>query len=249
MNALATESPVVLVTGAARRIGAAIARLQHAAGWNVVVHARRSADDARTLVDELNRARAGSAELLLADLADSATIAPLAAAAHARWRRLDALVNNASSYFPTPFGTIGDAQLDDLLASNLRAPLLLAQACAPLFGDGAAIVNIVDVQTPRPQPPYAAYHAAKAGLWSLTESLALELAPRVRVNGVAPGHMLWALSGGIDTAQQARELARIPLGRLGGGDEIARAVRFLLSADAAYITGAILPVDGGLRLR
>jgi pteridine reductase len=249
VNALASESPVVLITGAARRIGAAIARLQHATGWNVVVHARHSADDARTLVDELNRTRAGSAELQLADLADSATIAPLAAAAHARWRRLDALVNNASSYFPTPFGTIGNAQLDDLLASNLRAPLLLAQACAPLFGDGAAIVNIVDVQTPRPQPPYAAYHAAKAGLWSLTESLALELAPRVRVNGVAPGHMLWALSGGIDTAQQARELARIPLGRLGGGDEIARAVRFLLSADAAYVTGAILPVDGGLRLR
>ncbi|NGY04770.1 SDR family oxidoreductase [Solimonas terrae] len=240
---------MVLVTGAARRIGAAIARTQHAAGWNVVVHAHRSVAEAQALVDELNRERAASAVLQLADLADPTRLAPLAEAAHGRWRRLDALVNNASSYFQTPWGTIDDAQLEELFASNLRAPLLLAQACAPRFGAGAAIVNILDTQTPRPQPPYAAYHAAKAGLWSLTESLALELAPHVRVNGVAPGHMLWAVSGGIDAAEQARELARIPLGRLGGADEIARAVRFLLSSDAAYVTGAILPVDGGLRLR
>src|SRR3546814_2142212 len=133
------------------------------------------------------------------------------------------------------------------LASNLRAPLLLTQACVKHFGDGAAVINLLDVQTRQPLPPYAAYHAAKAGLWSLTESLALELAPRVRVNGVAPGHMIWALSGGIDAERQAAELARIPLGRLGGAEEIARAVRFLLSDDAAYITGAIVPVDGGLR--
>lgn len=249
MNALAENHPVVLVTGAARRIGAAIARLQHAAGWNVVVHAHRSADEAGALVDELNAQRADSAALQVADLADSATLAPLADAARARWQRLDALVNNASSYFPTAFGTIDDAQLDNLLASNLRAPLLLTQACVRRFGAGAAVINLLDVQTRQPLPPYAAYHAAKAGLWSLTESLALELAPQVRVNGVAPGHMMWALSGGIDAEQQASELARIPLGRLGGADEIARAVRFLLSADAAYITGAIVPVDGGLRLR
>lgn len=249
MNVLAENHPVVLVTGAARRIGAAIARLQHAAGWNVVVHAHRSADEAQALVDELNDLRSDSAMLQLADLADSATLVPLADAAHARWRRLDALVNNASSYFATAFGTIDDAQLDNLLASNLRAPLLLTQACVQHFGDGASVINLLDVQTRQPLPPYAAYHAAKAGLWSLTESLALELAPRIRVNGIAPGHMMWAVSGGIDTDQQAAELERIPLGRLGGAEEIARAVRFLLSGDAAYITGAIMPVDGGLRLR
>ncbi len=240
---------MVLVTGAARRIGAAIARMQHAAGWNVLVHAHHSTGAAQALVEELLSVRADSAQLLGGDLGDAAPIAALAAAAQARWGRLHALVNNASSYFPTPLGAIAGAQLDDLLGSNLRAPLLLTQACAPLFSVDAAVVNLLDTQTPRPQPPYAVYHAAKAGLWSLTESLALELAPRVRVNGVAPGHMLWALDGGLDDAGQARELSRIPLGRLGGALEIARAVRFLLSPDAAYITGAILPVDGGLRLR
>lgn len=244
------DAPVVLVTGAARRIGAEIARLQHAAGWNVVVHARGSVDDAQTLVQQLNAQRADSAQLLIADLADSDAIATLARDAHARWRRLDALVNNASSYFETPLETIDDAQLDDLFASNLRAPLRLIQACRLLFMPGAAIVNILDAQTARPRPPHTSYFAAKAGLWSLTESLALELAPQIRVNGVAPGHMMWALSGGMETeGEQVRELARIPLGRLGGATEIARAVRFLLSADAAYITGAIVPVDGGLRLR
>lgn len=244
-----TSAPVVLVTGAARRIGAAIARLQHAAGWNVLVHAHRSRDEAQALVDALNAARADSARLLAADLGDAAALPRLADAAHAAWGRLDALVNNASSYFATPLGTLSAARLDELLASNLRAPLLLTQACARHFGADAAVVNIVDAQLWHPQPGYPAYYAAKAGLWSLTETLALELAPRVRVNAVAPGHMLWAESGGIAEHEQARELARIPLGRLGGAEEIARAVRFLLSADAAYITGAILPVDGGLRLR
>ncbi|NKF21963.1 SDR family oxidoreductase [Solimonas marina] len=243
------DSPVVLVTGAARRIGAQIARLQHEAGWRVLVHARHSSDEAAALVEALCVARAGSASLLIADLADPAAIAALAHDAHRIWGRLDALVNNASSYFPTPVGSIEAAQLDDLLASNLRAPLLLTQACRPHFAPGAAVVNIIDTQTPRPQPPHSAYFAAKAGLWSLTESLAVELAPQIRVNGVAPGHMMWALAGGVEgEAEQARELARIPLGRLGGAIEIARAVRFLLSDDAAYITGAILPVDGGLRL-
>lgn len=249
MSALAAEAPVVLVTGAARRIGAAIARMQHAAGWRVIVHANRSGAEAQALVAALNAARADSAQLLLADLGDPAAIVALAEAAQARWSRLDALVNNASSYYPTPLGAIEARSLDDLLGTNLRAPLLLTQACAPFFGARAAVVNVIDTQVPRPQPPYAAYFAAKAGLWSLTETLALELAPRVRVNGVAPGHMLWALSGGVAATEQARELARIPLGRLGGAEEVARAVRFLLSEDAAYITGAVLPVDGGLRLR
>ncbi|MGH8447007.1 MAG: SDR family oxidoreductase [Solimonas sp.] len=248
VNALDAR-PVLLVTGAARRIGAAIARAQHAAGWNVVVHAHRSGDEAQALVDALNAARADSARLATADLGDATAIAALAGRAHGAWGRLDALVNNASSYYPTPLAGLQPAQIDELLASNLRAPLLLTQACAALFGAAAAVVNIVDTQVWHPQPGYAAYYAAKAGLWSLTETLALELAPRVRVNAVAPGHMLWAVSGGIAETEQQNELARIPLGRLGGADEIARAVCFLLSADAAYITGAVLPVDGGLRLR
>nr|WP_248679658.1 pteridine reductase [Sinimarinibacterium sp. CAU 1509] len=244
-----TLPPVVLITGAARRIGAATARCLHAAGWNVVIHAHRSMDAATALTAELCAQRADSAVALPADLSDAAAIDSLAQRAAGQWSRLDALVNNASSYYPTPVGQINALQIDDLVSSNLRAPLLLTQACVPHMGDGGAIVNIVDTQVPHPQSGYAPYFAAKAGLWSLTETLALELAPRFRVNAIAPGHMIWASNGVISDAEQRAELARIPLARLGGGDEIARAVRFLLSADAAYITGAILPVDGGLRLR
>lgn len=243
------QSPVVLITGAGRRIGAATACALHAAGWNVVLHAHRSSAEAEALAATLNAQRAGSAQVERADLHDAQAIEALATAAATRWQRLDALVNNASSYYPTPLGQISAAQIDELVGSNLRAPLLLSQACAARLGSGGAIVNIVDTQVPHPQPGYAPYFAAKAGLWSLTETLALELAPRIRVNAVAPGHMLWASGSESHGEMQRRELARIPLGRLGGVDEVARAVRFLLSDDAAYITGAVLPVDGGLRLR
>lgn len=244
-----SSSRVVLVTGAARRIGAVIAQTLHADGWNVVVHAHTSIDAARKLAESLNARRPDSAAVLGADLRDPAAIEPLAKAAHARWQRLDALVNNASSYQRTPLGAITAARIDELVASNLRAPLLLIQACMPLLGEGGAVVNIVDALLHKPMTGFAPYYAAKAGLASLTETLALELAPRIRVNGVAPGHMLWASGNEMSEAQQDAELARIPMQRLGGGDEIARAVRYLLSAEAAYVTGAILPVDGGLRLR
>ncbi|TXH04813.1 MAG: pteridine reductase [Nevskiaceae bacterium] len=244
-----TTDKVALVTGAARRIGAAIARELHAAGWRVLVHYRGSAAEAQALVAELTATRPDTALALPADLADAAALATLARQAQAHWGRLDALVNNASVYYPTPFGAIASAQFDDLLASNLRAPLLLTQACAPLLADGGAVVNIVDTLARRPARDFSAYHAAKSGLWTLTEALALELAPRVRVNGVAPGHMLWPEYAELGADRQRQELARVPLGRLGGAQEIARAVKFLLSDDAAYITGAVLPVDGGLRLR
>jgi pteridine reductase len=244
-----SKNAVVLVTGAARRIGAAIAEILHADGWNVVVHADRSIDTARALASRLNAQRPDSAEALGADLRDADAIEALARAADARWQRLDALVNNASSYYRTSLGSIAAAQIDELVASNLRAPLLLTQACVPLMRDGGAVVNIVDALLHKPMRGFAPYYAAKTGLASLTETLALELAPRIRVNGVAPGHMLWADSSALNEEQQDAELARIPLARLGGAVEIARAVRFLLSADAAYVTGAILPVDGGLRLR
>jgi pteridine reductase len=241
------EAKTVLITGAGQRIGAAIARELHADGWRVLIHARRSTQQAAQLADELEARRKDSAQAVQGDLLGAGHIEELARLAEQRWGRLDALVNNASSYFKTPLGSITPAQLDDLLGSNLRAPLLLTQACAR-FDTLAAVVNILDVHAHKPMRGYPAYLAAKAGLWSLTEALALELAPRVRVNGVAPGHMIWATNNTMSEAQKSAELARVPLARLGGGEEVAKAVRFLLSADAAYITGAVLPVDGGLRL-
>ena len=239
---------VALVTGAARRIGAAIAEELHAAGWNVLIHYRGSADEAQALVAALEARRGGSARTLQADLRDDSALSALAQQAHDCWGRLDALVNNASVYYPTPFGQISGAQLDDLLSSNLRVPLLLTQACAPRMGAGGAVVNILDALARQPARGFAPYHAAKSGLWTLTEALALELAPDIRVNGVAPGHMLWPEYTALSEAQQHGELARVPMARLGGAREIARAVKFLLSDDAVYITGAILPVDGGLHL-
>lgn len=238
---------VVLVTGAARRIGAAIARELHAAGWNVAIHAHKSFEEAGALAMSLNQVRADSAQALQADLLDGEAIPRLAEAAQACWGGLDALVNNASTYYPTPLGQITPLAFDDLVGSNLRAPLLLTQACAARMDEGS-VVNLIDVHAHRPQRGYSAYTAAKAGLWALTEALALELAPRIRVNGVAPGHMIWPTGNQLNDLQKGAELARVPMARLGGGEEIARAVKFLLSPEAAYITGAVLPVDGGIRL-
>ena len=250
MTSPESSAPVVLVTGAARRIGAAIARELHAGGARVVLHCRQSRDAADALARTLNAERADSARVLVADLDDLAALRGLATAAQACWQRLDALVNNASAWRATPFAELEPAQFEQLVSANLRAPLFLAQACAPLLSDGGSIINLLDVHARRPVSGFSAYLATKGALWTLTEALALELAPRLRVNGVAPGHTLWTDDGsGIEVHERADELARIPLGRLAGAIEIARAVRFLLSDDASYITGAILPVDGGLRLR
>lgn len=242
-------SGVALVTGGARRVGAAIVECLHGSGMNVVIHCRSSAADGAELAARLNARRADSAAVLQADLADDAAVAWLAVAAHARWGRLDALVNNASGYQRTPMGSITPAVFDALIASNFKAPLLLTQACLPLFGAQAAVVNILDTLARHARPGFAPYNAAKSALWSLTETLAVELAPRVRVNGVAPGHILWAESTALNAEQQAAELARIPMARLGEPDEIARAVAFLLSPASGYLNGVILPVDGALRLR
>jgi pteridine reductase len=244
----AAADRVVLITGAARRIGAQIARRLHGDGWRVLVHYGRSAEAAAALVAELQATRPDSAAALSADLAQLERLPALAAQAWARFGRLDALVNNASTFYRTPLATLSPEQFDDLVATNLRAPLFLAQACAPRLADGGAIVNILDVYARRPHAGFSAYFAAKAGLWAVTEALALELAPRLRVNAIAPGHIVWAPDCVIAPAQKLRELDKIPLQRLGGEDAIARAVRFLLSADAGYMTGAVLPVDGGLRL-
>ncbi len=241
------DSPrVVLVTGAARRIGAAIARELHAAGMNVLIHYRSSRADARALAAELNRERAGSADCLRADLLDLRAIEKLARDAHARWGRLDALVNNASTYARTPLDRLTEKAFAEIVGSNLQAPLFLAQACARRMRRQGAVINIVDTKPAR--AGFSAYGAAKSGLAALTEILALELAPAIRVNAVAPGHILWAESTKLTRAQQRAELARVPLRRIGTPRDIALAVRFLLSSDAAYVTGAVIPVDGGLRL-
>ena len=242
------EFRVVLVTGAARRVGANIVRALHADGAKVIVHYRSSREDGETLCAELNQKRADSAALISADLADLAQVRRLAAEAHAVWGQLDGLVNNASGYYPTALSGLSAEQFDELVGSNLRAPLFLIQACVPQMREGSVIVNLLDIHARRPQAGFSAYLAAKSGLWTLTEALALELAPRIRVNGVAPGHMLWADEPQFDSERQAQEEARIPMGRLGGAAEVANAVRFLFSDQATYLNGAIIPVDGGLRL-
>jgi pteridine reductase len=235
---------VALVTGASRRIGAAIVRGLHAAGYRVLLHYHRSEDEARQLAEELNAERPGSVVTQQADLDDTAALSGLVNQAIDVWGRLDALVNNASTFYPTPLGTVNESQWDALLGSNLKAPFFLCQAAAPqLARRQGAIVNLVDVYAERPLKGYPAYSIAKAGLAALTRSLAVELAPDVRVNGVAPGAILWPEQ--TDGGQtQADILARIPLARAGSPADIAGAVRFLLEG-APYVTGQIIAVDGG----
>lgn len=241
-----TASPVVLVTGAARRVGAEIARTLHAAGARVMLHYRGSADEARKLAATLNALRAGSAACAQADLAEVDAASALAASTVECFGRLDALVNNASSFFATPIGEITPAAWDDLVGSNLKGPLFLAQAAAPhLAAAAGAIVNIVDVHAERPLKGYPLYCAAKAGLLGLTRALAVELAPQVRVNAVAPGAIAWPDDGNdFPAAERAAIIAHTLLGRTGEPADIARTVRFLI-LDAPYITGQVINVDGG----
>jgi len=235
----------ILITGAARRVGAAIARRLHDQGANVLIHYRDSSVDADQLAASLNAARPDSARTLGLELARIDAFPEFMARAIGAWGRLDGLVNNASGFYPTPLGSITAAQWADLMASNLQAPLFLAQAAAPeLRKNGGAIVNIVDIHADRPLKNYVVYSAAKAGLQGLTRALALELAPHVRVNGVSPGPIEWPEDGQMDPAEQARILAATPLARVGGPNEIARAVSFFFT-DAPYVTGQILAVDGG----
>jgi pteridine reductase len=208
-------NPVVLITGGARRIGAAIARHLHARGYDIALHYRRSATDAQTLSDELQTARPGSVELLQGDLASIDRIAEMVDAAVARFGRLDALVNNASAFFPTPLETATLAQWDHLFDANVRAPFFLAQAAAPhLRKARGAIVNLVDIHGERPLREHAIYGTSKAALIHLTRALALELAPDVRVNAVAPGAILWP-EDADDTSAQQRLIAATPLARIG----------------------------------
>jgi len=244
--------PVALVTGAARRIGAAIARRLHADGYAIALHYRDSAADAAALAAELNGVREGSVLLLQADLAEFDRLPELVANTIGRFGRLDALVNNASAFFPTPLGATTPTQWDALFATNVRAPFFLAQAAAPyLKAARGAIVNLADIHGERPLRHHALYGMSKAALIQMTRALALELAPDVRVNAVGPGAILWPEpdrnGDGITETAQAALLARTPLGRIGTPEEIAEAVHWLLR-DATYTTGQVLRVDGGRML-
>ncbi len=239
--------PVALVTGAARRVGATIARRLHAAGYDVALHCRRSRAELEALIGELEGVRAGSTLALQAELADVAQLPRLVDAAIARFGRLDGLVNNASAFYPTPLGTITPAQWDELFAANARAPLFLAQAAAAhLAAKQGAIVNLVDIYAEQPLAQHSVYTMAKAALAALTRALALDLAPDVRVNGVAPGAVLWPEAG--KTAAECEQLiARTPLRRAGTPEDVAGAVLWLLR-DATFVTGQIIRVDGGRSL-
>lgn len=235
--------PVALVTGAARRLGAAIARRLHAAGHDLALHYRDSGDDMAALVAALEHGRPGSTLALRADLAEYDRLPELVAQAVGRFGRLDALVNNASAFSPTPLGTITPADWDAQFLVNARAPVILAQAAAPhLRAARGAIVNLVDIYAERPLRDHLVYGMSKAALVAATHALALELAPQVRVNAVAPGAILWP--EGKPEAAKETILAKTPLARTGSEDEIAEAVRWLLQ-DATYTTGQILRVDGG----
>src|SRR3954471_19934601 len=238
------QGKTALVTGGARRVGAAIARRLHAAGANVVLHYRDSEADVTKLEAELNALRAKSASRVKAELL--APIAPraLIAAALDSFGRLDLVVNNASSFFPIAVGAIEASHWDELIGSNLKAPLFISQEAAPhLAKQQGAIVNIVDIHAERPLKGYPLYSIAKAGLAAMTRSLAVELAPHVRVNGVAPGAIAWPEDDQFDQTERSRIIATTPLARMGSPQDIAQAVHFL--AAAPYITGQIIAVDGG----
>ena len=235
----------MLVTGSSRRVGAAIARRLHAAGANLMLHYRRSEADAQALRAGLNAVRADSVALVQADLLDAAGLAEIARNTLARFDQIDALVNNASSFYPTPVGEITPAQWDDLIGSNLRAPLFLSQAAAPhLKKTRGSIVNIADIHAERPLKNYTVYSIAKAGLVGLTRALARELAPEVRVNAVAPGAILWPDDDAFDAVSRQRIISHTLLKRVGEPEDIARAVYYLI-AEAPYVTGQVLAVDGG----
>lgn len=238
---------VALITGAAKRVGAQIARALHGAGYDLALHYRHSRDEMQSLCAELETIRAGSTLAIAAELADVDALPRIVDSCIDRFGRFDALVNNASTFYATPVGSVTPAQWDELFASNARAPFFLAQAAAPHLKQAhGAIVNIVDIYAERPLPGHPVYCMAKSALAMMTLALAKELAPDVRVNGVAPGAILWPESGKA-YADQAELVARTPLKRTGAPEDVASAVLFLLR-DAKFTTGQILRVDGGRAL-
>jgi pteridine reductase len=236
---------VALVTGGAKRVGAAIVRRLHGAGASLMLHYRGSEREAKALRAELNAARSNSVALVQADLLDVAGLGEIVRNTLVRFERLDVLVNNASAFFATPVGEMTPANWDSLIGTNLRAPLFLSQAAAPhLKKHNGVIVNITDIHAERPLKNYVIYSVAKAGLAGLTRSLARELGPEVRVNGVAPGPIVWPEDGSFDEVTRQRVISNTLLRRTGDPDDIARAVYYLI-AEAPYVTGQIIAVDGG----
>jgi len=234
---------VALITGSARRIGAVTVRALHKAGATVVVHYRNSSDAAKKLCDELNAIRSHSCYLQQGDLLDVASFPAMLESILQKTGRLDILVNNASSFYPTKLGEITEQHWDDLMGSNLKAPLFLSQAVAQeLIKNQGCIVNMVDIYGIQALKDHPVYSTAKAGLIMLTQSLAKELAPQVRVNGVAPGVILWPENGAEE--QQSALLEKTHLKRQGTAEDIAKAILFLVG-DADFITGHVIPVDGG----
>lgn len=235
---------VVLITGGARRVGAEIVRTLHAAGARLLIHYRGSGPAAQALAAELNATRPESAALCPADLLDPEAPSRLVAAALERFGQLDVLINNASTFYPTPVGSITLAQWEDLTGTNLRAPLFLAQAAVPsLAARRGLILNLIDIHGLRPLKGFPLYSAAKAGLALLTRALARELGPQIRVNGIAPGPVLWPEQD-MDAAQKREIIDETALKRLGSPHDVARAALFFVR-DAPYVTGQILAVDGG----
>jgi pteridine reductase len=240
------QGKVVLVTGGAKRVGAAICRRLHAAGAKIAIHYRSSRQEALALQDELNALRPESAAVFQADLLELEALPEMFQEVLLKFRQLDALVNNASSFYATPLADIDEQQWQDLLGTNLKAPLFLAQAAAAeLRRHRGCIVNIADIHAERPMHGHLLYSTAKAGLVALTRALAQEMAPHVRVNAVAPGVIVWPETEvWLDEEERRKIIAHTLLKREGEPDDIARTVAFLIQ-DAPYITGQIISVDGG----
>ena len=243
------ENKIVLITGGAKRVGAAICRLLHAHGANLMIHYRNSVNEARALQSELNLKRANSVAIIQGDLLNLATLPNLVEETVKHFGKLDVLINNASTYYPTEIGNINEANWNDLMGSNLKAPLFLSQAAAiELRKQQGCIVNITDMHVERPKKGYIVYSVAKAGLVTLTKSLAHELSPDVRVNAVAPGPVMWPEDNPqFDEVYRQRVISQTLLKRIGEPQDIAKAVKFLIQ-DAPFITGQIIAVDGGRSL-
>jgi len=246
---LALQNKVVLITGGAKRVGAAICRKLHAEGAQLMIHYKTSAQEARALQAELNLQRANSVATIQGDLLNMEVLSSLVYETIEHFGKLDVLINNASSYSPTEVGSINEKNWHDLVGSNLKAPMFLAQAAAPeLRKNRGCIINITDMHIERPKKGYVVYSVAKAGLVTLTKSLAQELSPEVRVNAVAPGPVLWPDNNPqFDEVYRQRVISQTLLKRVGEAADVAKAVKFLI-ADAPFVTGHVLAVDGGRSL-
>lgn len=241
---MSISSPTALITGGAKRIGRAIATLLHEQGFNIMVHYKSSSEQANQLVNELNAARENSAACVSVDLLDTASIPKLIDATLEQFGQLNVLINNASTFYPTPIELINDEFWNDLIGSNFKAPAFLIKAAVPALREsGGCVVNIIDIHAQRPLSNHPVYCSAKAGLEMLTKSLAVDLAPQIRVNAVSPGAILWPEMGNSEISQ-SELLQQIPLQRMGDPIDIAKAANFLIT-EADYMTGQVLTVDGG----